>query len=65
MAWRKIGNYYYKKGPGHLRMAGSSPIEHDWKMMKDNLITRFPGPISALLNKENKAYFVNYVREAW
>ena len=42
-----------------------NPIEHAWKMMKDNPITRFPGLISALLDTENKGYFVNYVREAW
>ena len=42
-----------------------NPIEHAWKMMKDNLNTKFPGLISLLRNEENKAYFVNCVREAW
>ena len=40
-------------------------IKHAWKIMKDNLNNRFPGLISMLRNDENKAYFVNCVREAW
>ena len=40
-------------------------IEHAWKMMKDDLNTRIPGLISMLRNEENKAYFVNCVRQAW
>lgn len=42
-----------------------NPIEHAWKLMKDNLNTMFPGLISMLRNEHNKVYFVNCVREAW
>ena len=40
-------------------------IEHAWKIVKDNLNAKFPGLICILRNEENKAYFVNCVREAW
>ena len=42
-----------------------NPVEHFWKILKDDVAAMFPGLVDLWRNEDNKAYFVVCVGQAW